>query len=145
LGLALAVSSAVLLVAIGRPDETLAAFDRLWVPRSVSYAFISLQIFLPQIRKHGARQLALLRIKGGAKSGAFSIVVKYRRIVSPLLVVSLSRQLVHAKSLERRGFFENQSGLIVNPRPLLANKSIISAGLLLLNIGAWIGVCAWRK
>jgi energy-coupling factor transporter transmembrane protein EcfT len=153
LGLALGVCCAALLVVRARPGDLLVGLDRLRTPREVSYALLSVMGVLPRVATVGARQLALLRLKGLA-GGAVQRLRAYPRIVAPLFGVLLSQQLAHARSLGARGFFEHrpdsahtQIGCL-GPPPgrLIPMRGWVVMGLLATDAVLWIGVAAlWSE
>ena len=137
LGLALGVAGAVLLVVTSDPVGLLRGFDRLRLPREMSYAVLSLVGVLPQVRATGSRQLALLRLKGIGTATVAQRFRAYPRIVAPLFGQLLHRQVTHARSMTVRGFFAEAprpQGHVLSFRDLavmLALLAMAAAGIVL--------------
>jgi energy-coupling factor transporter transmembrane protein EcfT len=143
LGLALGISCSLLLIATGPPGEILYGFDRLKVPRDISYAFLSLLRLLPQIKTLGSRQLALLELKGILGGGIGQRFRAYRRITGPLFIILLTQQFNHARGLQLRGFFDSRlPELPIESR--FRFREILLLSLLILNAAFWYGVSLWK-
>lgn len=157
LGLAVGVCCAALLVVRGRPGDLLAGLDRMRAPREFSYALLSVLGILPRVAAVGARQLALLKLKGlaGGGLGIGGLAQRlraYPRIVAPLFGVLLSQQLAHSRSLNARGFFEawpvtagSPSRAGRSPDPLIPRRGWIVIGLLSADAALWIVIAAWWR
>lgn len=96
-----------------KPQDYLRSFDRVRIPREVTYIFLSVITLIEYVRNMGQRQLHLLTIKGLGPAGISKRVRAYYRILAPLLAVLLSRQIVHSRSMFYRGFFDGR----LEPRP----------------------------
>ncbi len=148
-GLALGVACAALLVVRGSPADLLAGLDHLHAPREASYALLAVIGLLPRVAALGARQMALLELKGlaGAGEGVRGIPARFRaypRIVAPLFGQLLSQQLAHARSLGLRGFFEGddiREG--AQHASLWTRRGWLVLALLIADAALWIGVAAW--
>jgi energy-coupling factor transporter transmembrane protein EcfT len=143
LALAMGVACSLLLVVTGRPTDILSGLDRFKVPREVSYALLSLLRLLPQVRTLGARQLALLELKGIGGGGISQRFRAYRRILGPLLVILLNQQSTHARSLAIRGFFDSRR-LGSRREAVVGLRGAILISLLVLNAIFWYGVSLWN-
>lgn len=142
LGLALGISCALLLVATGSPSEILCGLDSLKVPREFSYSLLSLLRLLPQVRKLGSRQLALLELKGMGRRGVRERFRAYRRIVGPLLVILLTQQSTHAVGLTHRGFFDSR--LPASRRSAVPRwQGIVLILFIALNAAFWRALPLW--
>lgn len=88
-----------------KPQDYLTTFDTMRIPREASYIFLSVITLIEYVRNMGRRQLHLLTIKGLGPKGISERISAYYRLLVPLFIVLLSRQLVHSRSMDFRGFF----------------------------------------
>ncbi len=102
---AVVVATTLFTVSI-EPLHVLAVGDSLGFPRSLTYVLVSLYSLSSSVRELGSRQLALLDLKGVDRVSLSGRLLTYRRLVLPLFAVALSRQVLHARSLSGRGFFQ---------------------------------------
>jgi hypothetical protein len=93
------------IVVYWEPKAMLVTLDRMHVPRSVTYILLASMDSFNRVRRLGERQIALLSLKA-LNNGIGARFRSYYRIVLPMMVVMLKRQLAHAESLDQRGFFE---------------------------------------
>jgi energy-coupling factor transporter transmembrane protein EcfT len=142
LGLALGVSCALLLVLTARPAEVLAGLDRLRVPRDASYVALSVVRLLPQVAAVGARQMALLELKGIGRRTLAQRLSAYRRIAGPLFAILSAQQLAHTRGLAARGFF-GPPPVVAQAASLLGARGRVLVALLLLNAVLWFAA-AWQ-
>ncbi len=104
--LASVISAAMLFAAFIRPWDALAIADGCKLPRGLGYILVSLYPLSSRVRELGKRQLALLDLKGVERRSFPGRVLTYRRLISPIFSTTLSQQMIHARSLFQRGFFE---------------------------------------
>lgn len=120
---------------IFRPSQKLAVFDALKVPRWAGYLVVGLETAIEYVRQTGAYQVQVLRLKGLLGKTARLRVHAYRRLVGPMFFRLLSRQVEHARSLSRRGFFsdrlETQS---LWTAPTFEESGVVGLSLLILVI-----------
>ncbi len=100
------VTATTLFAAYVRPWHALAIADACRLPRSLTYVLVSLYPLSSHIRELGQRQLILLDLKGVDRKSLTGRLLAYRRLVSPLFSSTLSQQVIHARSLWLRGFFQ---------------------------------------
>jgi energy-coupling factor transporter transmembrane protein EcfT len=142
LGLAVGISCSLLLLMSDNPSKILSNFDKLKVPRTVSYAFLSLIRLLPQVKAVGSRQLELLKLKATVGGSPMNRILAYRRIVGPLFTILLAQQYAHSMSLTIRGFFLTRTASHI--RDIGINRRcFILVALLTLNDFIWYGVWEW--
>ena len=142
LGLAVGISFSLLLLMSDNPSRILSNCDRLRVPRTASYAFLSLIRLLPQVKVIGARQLELLKLKSTVDGKFMDRILAYRRIVAPLFTLLLAQQYTHARSLTFRGFFIAKAEVDIHDCGINGRTSVLLA-LLIFNACIWYGVWKW--
>jgi energy-coupling factor transporter transmembrane protein EcfT len=142
LGLAVGISCSLLLLMSDNPSSILRNCDRLRVPRTVSYAFLSLIRLLPHVKAIGSRQLELLKLKSAVGGKPMNRILAYRRIVAPLFTILLAQQYTHSRSLTVRGFFITSAAVDVRDFGINRRTSILFA-LLIFNAFIWYGIWEW--
>jgi energy-coupling factor transporter transmembrane protein EcfT len=125
-----------------KPKDYLRTFDKVRIPREVSYIFLSVISFIDYVHIMGQRQLHLLAIKGLGPRGIAQRVRAYYRILGPLFSVLLSRQVVHSRSMTYRGFYDGVSTISSN-YPRLSPGEVQWIAVALLNFVSCLLVSAW--
>jgi hypothetical protein len=137
--LLLGLLAGAVIAAFWEPKAILAVSDRLHAPRTVSYVLLASMDSFTRVKSLGSREVVLLSLKDLNK-GIMGRLRAYYRVVLPLTVVLLKRQLAHAESLEYRGFFEGaQSSPVLPCSPRMWRLP----GALIANALLWWGVCLW--
>ena len=124
-----------------RPHDVLDTLDWLHVPRSATYVLLSAATLIPQVKNIGARQIALLRLKGLASRSLLARMLAYRRIVGPLFAVLMTAQLTHARSLAGRAFFSARAaGRSPFASPLSCKDDVLMLMLVLASAILWMSI-----
>lgn len=142
LGLAVGISCSLQLLMSDNPGRILRNCDWLRVPRTVSYAFLSLIRLLPQVKAIGSRQLELLKLKSAVDGKPMDRLLAYRRIVAPLFTILLTQQYTHSMSLTFRGFFITRTAVDIRDFGINSRTSTLIA-FLIFNAFIWYGIWEW--
>ena len=142
LGLAIAISCALLLIVSDSPKRILVSLDSLKVSRSITYSFLSLLRLLPQVKSIGIRQLELLKLKTSI-DGWRDRIFAYPRILGPLFTILLTQQYTHSRSLSERNFFSHKT--IYNAHNIRIDTNTLKIIILIiLNSCIWFGIWKWQ-
>jgi energy-coupling factor transporter transmembrane protein EcfT len=125
-----------------KPPDFLKLFDRMKIPRAVSYVFLSVLTVIDYVASTGSRQLHLLKIKGLGPSGFTNRIKVYYRVVGPLFSTLFNRQMVHARSMYYRGFFDNSSRLEYGIAPV-TRAEIRWVTLIIFNFFVSLSLTLW--
>jgi len=90
------------------PKDYLCLFDKIKIPRYMTYIFLSVITIGFYLRLIGHNQIELLKLKNLYSGNFYNKMKLYYRILAPLFSVTLKRQFIHAQSLEYRDYFSTR-------------------------------------
>ena len=132
-----------LLIVCVRREDILLLMDHLKLPRVVSYVLLSVLALISTVKEMGQKQIALLQVKGLVGNTFAAKIGAYWRIVGPLFATLLTHQLIHARSLTFRGFF-NKPSLQKDALLKINAMEWLIFVLLILNFLLWKIVQVWN-
>jgi hypothetical protein len=129
--------SVSLLVLYFEPKNYLGLLDKVRLPRWVSYVLLATGTIHTFVRRTGTRELQFLELKQLGTRTPMNRLRAYYRLVAPTFGVTLSRQMIHARSLSFRGFFTRHTQSAVALR-------IVSLHEFLLVLAFFVNAIVWR-
>jgi len=92
------------LSALTRPYQWMILFDKIKVPKQITYLLLSSISSIMLVKEYGNKTISLLKLKGYTFNSLYAKMTAYIRIITPVFYILFNHLQIHARSLYYRNY-----------------------------------------